>query len=92
MVTTETLINGLEYRNKKRREVASSFVWHIVIIDYAIMTKNKTIFTVTLNCHVNHCLCKYFIFLLTSKYAYDILNQLNVNKLTQQVGFMITVA
>ena len=56
MVTTETLINDLEYRNKKRREVASSFAPHIIIIDYAIMTKNKTIFTVTLNCHVNHCL------------------------------------
>lgn len=46
MVTTETLISDLEYRNhKKTREVAGNFTQHITIIDYAIMTKNK-IFTV----------------------------------------------
>ena len=56
MVTTETLISDLEYRNqKKTREVAGNFTQHITIIDYAIMTKNK-IFTVIQNCHVNHCL------------------------------------
>lgn len=73
MVTTETLISDLEYRNhKKTREVASNFTQHIT---NAIMTKTKYL-QVIQNCHVNALFnhAFYFIFLLTSKYAYGILN------------------